>query len=187
MIGQSVRMSSDATFPIFRVARWDGDVSAGGTSWPGQTLFDERTRRPIASLPGVMSSCTVSHRREPDNGEFINVTSSLPNLDDRIEWGPTVSNMLVEVMRDELQARDVPADAWLERTRQVLTDIDVGRIPTTLVVLRVDDADVEFEVVRLGRWWGAGAILDDVAIQMEGRMVAFDGLSLVTDPEDPAA
>jgi hypothetical protein len=166
-------------------------VSKGMTSWSGKTRANRHDPDGGVRLSEIFSGCTVNHRREPDNGEFINVTSSRRGLDDRIEWGPTVSNMLIEVMRDERQADDpesmtvrwgVDPDAWLERTGQVLTDIDEGRIPTTLVVLRVDDAEVEFQAVPLGRWWGAGAILDDVRIQMDGRMVAFDGLSLVADP-----
>ena len=77
----------------------------------------------------------------------------------------------------------VPADAWHERARKVLQDIEDGRIPTTLAVLRVDDAEVEFQVVSLGRWWGAGVILDDVAIQMQGRTVSVESLSVVSAPE----
>jgi hypothetical protein len=186
-----VRMSGDATFPIFRLAHWEGHVSRGGFSSSGRTLVDKRNLDSGVRLSEVLSSCTVSHRREPDNGEFVEVTSSRRDLDDRFEWASTVHNMLIEVMRDELRAQDpvragdrpaVPEGVLLERLRKVLTDIDEGVIPTTLVILRVDNAEVEFQVVPLGRRWGAGAILDDVVIQIEGRMVAFDGLSLVTDP-----
>ena len=192
MIGQSGRMSSDATFPIFRVAQWEGDVSNDGSSWSGQDLFDKRSRSLIASTPRAMSSCTVRHERVPANGEFIVVASSRREGNDEIEWDWQVSNMLVHVMRDELRADDpesmserpgVDADAWEERIRATLTGIDEGGVPTTSVVVRVDDAELDFQVVSLGRCSAASAILDEVRIEMWGRLVPIDGLSLVSETE----
>jgi hypothetical protein len=65
-------MTSGATFPIFRVAQWQGDVSNGMTTWSGRDLYDKRTRELIAQGPEVMSSCTVRHASD----EFIVVLSS---------------------------------------------------------------------------------------------------------------
>jgi hypothetical protein len=138
-----------------------------------------------------MSSCTVRHERVPANDEFIVVASSRRE-DDEVEWHYQVSNMLIHVMRDELRPDDpesmgerpgVDADAWEERIRTTLTDIDEGGIPTTSVIVRVDDAEVDFQVVSLGRCSGARAILDEVRIEMWGRLVPIDGLRLVSEPE----
>ena len=139
-----------------------------------------------------MSSCTVRHERVPANGEFIVVASSRREGNDEIEWDWQVSNMLVHVMRDELRADDpesmserpgVDADAWEERIRATLTGIDEGGVPTTSVVVRVDDAELDFQVVSLGRCSAASAILDEVRIEMWGRLVPIDGLSLVSETE----
>jgi hypothetical protein len=184
-------MSSDAPFPVFRVARWEGDVSNGETSWAGQDLFDKDSGILIASTQRVMSSCTVRHERMPANDEFIVVTTSRRE-DDEVEWHYQVSNMLIHVMRDELrpddpesmrERPDVDADAWEERIRTTLTGIYEGGIPTTSVIVRVDDAEVDFQVVSLGRCSGARAILDEVRIEVWGHVVPIDGLSLVSEPE----
>lgn len=181
---------TDTHFPIFRVEAWEGDVSKGMVSRMEEQVFDKATRSPIGPVrTSVLTGCTVAHRRERIPGEFVDVTSSRPEADERIEWSWLVSNILIRVMRDERQAEDPasptrpgpPADAWEDRTRTVLRDIDDGRIPTTRVIVGVDGAPVEFHAVSLGPCSAAVAILDEVTIQMWGRLVPFDGLSLVSD------
>lgn len=185
MAGQNALVSGDATFPIFRVSPWDGGMSDGVTSCSGLTLFDltSGTPTPTSSTRGAMSSSSHRHHREPDNGEFIVITSKRP--DDEAESDAefhSIEGMLVAVLEDEI-GHDAPDGAWERRMREFRDGLAEGHIPIKRSTMRVDGTDVEFQMVNIGQCSTAWMLLDTVMIQMWSRRVSLDGLRLVSDSD----
>jgi hypothetical protein len=175
---------SDATFPIFRVAQWDGGTSNGMTTHSGRTLFDRSSGTPTPiSHYEVMSSSSHRHHREPDNGEFIVITSQRPrDAAERDDDFGSIEDMLVAILENEVGC-DASDGAWDRRMREYREGLAEGHIPVELRGLLVDGTDVEFRIVSLGEYTAAWASLDTVTIQMWSRRVSLDGLSLVSEPD----
>jgi hypothetical protein len=178
-------VSSEAAFSIFRVSPWDGGMSNGMTTHARRTLFDRTSGVPSPiSRHEVMSSSSHRHHREPDNGEFIVITSMRPR--DELASGAefeSIDEMLIAVLEEEI-GHAPPDGEWERRWRKFHDSLAEGHIPITPSVMHVDEADVEFQVVNLGQYSAAWASLKTVTIQMWSRLVPLDGLSLVSDSDD---
>jgi hypothetical protein len=158
-------------------------MSNGMTSYSGRTLFDKRSLEPIASTRSVMSSSSHRHHREPDNGEFIVITSKRP--DDQAQRdgeSHPIEGMLIAVLEEEV-GHDAPGGEWERRMREFHNSLAEGHIPITVGTMRVDGTDVEFQIVNVEQYSAAWASLTTVTIQMWSRRVSLDGLSLVSDSD----
>jgi hypothetical protein len=180
--GEMISGEDVADFPIFRVEGWNGDVSRSGTTHSSRTLYDKRSGSPIARTREVLLSCTVSHQRRPDNGEFVVVTSARPDGEAEIEWHYPISNILASVIRDEFGDK-APDGEWERRCAAFGERIADGRIPTTGVMISVDGIGTEFQIVNIGEYSAAGALLDTGMVQMWSRLVTFHDLGLVDEAE----
>jgi hypothetical protein len=181
------------TLRVYRVADWVGRSSVVMTSASGRmTVTTDAFGRVLSEEPfetQIVDSKTIEHRREPENGEFIALTSSRPQGEREYSGSHAVANMLINVVNDERQSewprrkrqRRRQAAKDEQRRAELRADIKAGRIPWRTVTILVDGTAVEWQTVSVGESAAAVAFADGTDLAMWSRRVDLGAVQLTLD------